>query len=90
MFNRTIGRRIGSATLEATATDSRNDVISTAAVLAALVLGQATHLVLDGWMGLAVALFILYSGIGLIKKRWTLFWARRPAKSWHGTLPARC
>ena len=59
MFNRTIGRRIGSATLEATATDSRNDVISTAAVLAALVLGQATHLVLDGWMGLAVALFIL-------------------------------
>lgn len=68
MFNRTIGRRIGSATLEATATDSRNDVISTAAVLAALVLGQATHLVLDGWMGLAVALFILYSGIGLIKE----------------------
>ena len=68
MFNRTIGRRIGSATLEATATDSRNDVISTAAVLATLVLGQATHLVLDGWMGLAVALFILYSGIGLIKE----------------------
>lgn len=68
MFNRTIGRRIGSATLEATASDSRNDVISTAAVLAALVLGQATHLVLDGWMGLAVALFILYSGIGLIKE----------------------
>ena len=37
-------------------------------VLAALGLGQATHLVLDGWMGLAVALFILYSGIGLIKE----------------------
>lgn len=68
VFNRAIGRRIGSSTLQATATDSRNDVISTAAVLAALALGQATHLVLDGWMGLAVALFILYSGIGLIKE----------------------
>ncbi len=68
VFNRAIGRRIGSSTLQATATDSRNDVISTAAVLAALGLGQATHLVLDGWMGLAVALFILYSGIGLIKE----------------------
>ena len=68
VFNRAIGRRIGSSTLQATATDSRNDVISTAAVLAALGLGQATHLVLDGWMGLAVALFILVSGAKLVKE----------------------
>ncbi len=67
VFNRSIGKRIDSSTLQATATDSRNDVISTSAVLVALLLGQATSLPLDGWMGLAVALFILYSGAGLIK-----------------------
>ncbi len=66
-FNRKVGHRIGSDTLIATATDSRNDVISTGAVLAASVLGLATGLPLDGWMGLAVAVFIFISGIGLVK-----------------------
>ena len=65
-FNRSIGRRIESKTLEATAADSRNDVISTSAVLIATLLGRFTSLPMDGWMGLAVAAFILYSGWGLI------------------------
>ena len=51
----------------ATAADSRNDVISTAAVLAAAVLSLATGLPLDGWMGLAVAVFLFVSGIGLVR-----------------------
>lgn len=67
LFNKTVGRRIDSSTLIATAMDSRNDVISTAAVLAAALLSHFTGLELDGWMGMAVALFILYSGIGLVK-----------------------
>lgn len=66
-FNRTIGRRIGSTTLEATYADSRNDVITTSAVLLAAVIARFTGLALDGWMGLAVAAFILYSGIGLVR-----------------------
>lgn len=66
-FNRGLGKRIGSAALEATAMDSRNDVISTAAVLAACVIARFTHWTLDGWMGLAVACFILWSGIGILK-----------------------
>ena len=66
-FNRTIGRTIGSETLMATAADSRNDVITTAAVLAASLIELATGLKVDGFMGLAVALFILWSGIGLAK-----------------------
>ncbi|MBD5093213.1 MAG: cation transporter [Subdoligranulum sp.] len=66
-FNRGLGKRIGSAALEATAMDSRNDVISTAAVLAACVIAHFTHWTLDGWMGLAVACFILWSGIGILK-----------------------
>lgn len=66
-FNRRLGRLIASPALEATAADSRNDVISTGAVLAATVLQMAFGWRLDGWMGLAVALFILYSGWGLVK-----------------------
>lgn len=67
VFNRSIGTRIASETLIATAADSRNDVISTAAVLLASLISEWTSLQLDGWMAVLVALFILYSGFGLIK-----------------------
>ena len=66
-FNRRVGRMIGSAALEATAADSRNDVLSTGAVLAAGIVSHYTRLSLDGWMGLAVAAFILVSGAGLVR-----------------------
>ena len=67
-FNRKIGRMIDSEVLLATAADSRNDVISTAAVLVALLLTKLTGFQrIDGLMGLAVALFILYGGIGMVR-----------------------
>lgn len=67
-FNRYVGKLIHSDTLLATAADSRNDVISTSAVLVASLAAHFTHIDrLDGIMGLAVALFILYSGIGLVR-----------------------
>lgn len=50
-----------------TAADSRNDVITTGAVLAAAILSHFVGFELDGWMGLGVAVFILYSGFGLVK-----------------------
>ncbi len=67
-FNRKIGKLIHSQTLIATAADSRNDVISTTAVLLAAIISHFTHLNLDGIMGLGVAIFILYSGFGLTKE----------------------
>ena len=67
VFNRSIGRRIHSTTLEATAVDSRNDVISTGVVLICAVLSFYTGIDLDGWIGLAVGTFILWSGIQLIR-----------------------
>lgn len=66
-FNRSIGHRINSDTLEATAVDSRNDVISTAAVLACACISRATGVDLDGWAGLAVGAFICWSGVGLLR-----------------------
>lgn len=67
VFNKTIGNLIDSATLQATAADSRNDVLSTSAVLVAALVGHFANVDLDGWMGLAVAAFILWSGVGLIR-----------------------
>ena len=66
-FDRTLGKRIGSAALHAAAADSRSDVIATGAVLAACVVGKLTGLRIDGWAGLLVALFILWSGVGVAK-----------------------
>ena len=66
-FNRAIGKKIDSKTLIATADDSRNDVISTSAVLLAMLIGHFTNLMVDGFMGAAVAAFILVSGVGLIR-----------------------
>lgn len=66
-FNRATGRLIGSETLIATAADSRNDVITTSAVLVSSLIAHYTGVHLDGWMGLAVAAFIVFSGIGIVK-----------------------
>ena len=67
-FNRQVGKEIGSSVLEATAADSRNDVIATSAVLVATLAQMIFDWQLDGWIGLAVAAFILYSGWGLVKE----------------------
>ena len=67
-LNRQIGTAIDSETLLATAADARNDVITTAAVLAATILTKLTGFVrIDGLMGIGVAAFILYSGAMLVK-----------------------
>lgn len=66
-FNRKLGKRIHSQTLMATSADSRNDVISTCAVIVAAILSHLLKIELDGFMGIAVALFILYSGLGIIR-----------------------
>lgn len=67
-FYREAGRRIDSVALTATATDSRNDVISTTAVLISLLIGHLTGYSIDGYMGCLVALFITWSGIQLVKE----------------------
>lgn len=67
-FNRRVGLTIESETLIATAADSRNDVISTSVVLLSAVLCNVTGLdIIDGIMGVGVALFILWSGWGLVR-----------------------
>ena len=67
-FNMYVGKTIDSLTLKAAGADSRNDVISTSAVLICILISKYTGFNTDGYAGTAVALFILVSGINLLKE----------------------
>lgn len=74
VFNRKLGDKIDSGVFRATAKDSVNDCISTAVVLITTVVVHLLDLPveiggrIDGVVGLLVALFILWSGIGVIRE----------------------
>lgn len=67
-FFGSLGRRIQSTTLQATSVDSRNDVIASSAVLLGCFAGYFFHINIDGIVGLAVAVFILYSGVDIARE----------------------
>ncbi len=66
-YNRSIGKKIDSSAMAATATDSLGDTIATLVVLASTLLSYFFDWQLDGYCGILVALFILYAGINSIK-----------------------
>lgn len=68
LFYLKVGQTIHSSTIKATGTDSRNDVISTSVVLLSIIVGKISGFQLDGFMGALVAIFIVYSGIQLIRE----------------------
>ena len=67
-FYKNIGSRIGSKTMEASAVDSISDVITTAVVAASLLTSRWITFPIDGYIGLLVSAFIMYSGINLTKE----------------------
>ena len=81
LYNRAVGRKIKSAAMEATATDSLSDTVSTLAVLLAMLIGKWTGLAVDGYVGLVVALFILFSAYKDAKETLSC-WGRRPTRRW--------
>lgn len=68
LYYKKIGKEISSTTLLAASVDSRNDVIMTTAVFVAAVIEHFGKINIDGYIGLAVAVFIFYSGIILAKE----------------------
>ena len=66
-YNKKIGKKINSAAMAATAADSMSDTIATSAVLFSAVISMAAGVNLDGWCGLLVGVFILYSGVQALK-----------------------
>ena len=67
LYNRRLGKKLGSPAMEATAMDSLSDSVATAAVLIATLVGRFTGLKIDGWCGVLVAAFILWSGINAVR-----------------------
>ena len=67
-YNSRLGKKLNSAAMQATAMDSLSDTVATTAVLAATLVSRFTGLMIDGWCGLLVALFILWSGVHAAKE----------------------
>ena len=62
LYNRSIGSRIGSVAMKATAIDSLSDMIATTVVLIGTIVSAASGIIIDGYCGVLVGMFILYSG----------------------------
>lgn len=80
IFNRYIGRKIDSAAMSAVFTDCIGDITATSVTLIALVLSRFTDLPIDGYMGIAVSLFIIYAGFGILKESIGIILGRPPSK----------
>lgn len=65
-FNRKIGKKINSSVLKATSLDSLSDAIATSVVLISMVISRFTGLMTDGYMGVAVSIFIFIAGIRIL------------------------
>lgn len=62
-YNRKFSKKVGSSALAATAADSISDMLSTTAILISLAVQTLTGLAIDGWCGLLVSGFIIFSGL---------------------------
>ncbi len=80
LFYRKIGRLMNSMTLIATSVDSRNDILSSSAVLLAVAVTRLTGFDLDGYMGAVVAVLILWSGIKMVKDTSSILLGTAPTK----------
>ncbi|AQS12006.1 ferrous-iron efflux pump FieF [Clostridium saccharobutylicum] len=66
-FNKLIGDRINSSALKAASVDALGDVVTSSSVAISLLASKFTNLAIDGYIGMIVALFIVYSGFSLVK-----------------------
>lgn len=67
LFYKNMGNRIHSNLLKATSCDARNDVIVTSATIISVLFGKFSGITIDGWMGLFVSVFVLYSGFNIAR-----------------------
>lgn len=67
-FNKYIGNKINSSALKAAAADSLGDVFTSSTVVISFLISKFTTFPIDGYIGVFVALAILYAGFGLVKE----------------------
>jgi cation diffusion facilitator family transporter len=66
-FNKFIGEKINSSALKAASTDALGDVFTTTCVAISFLASKFTSFPIDGYIGMFVALFIVYAGFNLVK-----------------------
>lgn len=67
-YNYRIGKKLGSAAMRATATDSLSDTCATTVVLLSAIVGEVFGIQIDGFCGILVGLFIFYAGVSAAKE----------------------
>ena len=77
-FNHSLSKKIESAAMKATSVDSLSDTVATTLVLIATLISKYTGLLLDGWFGILVGLFILYTGGSTLKETIDLLLGQPP------------
>lgn len=68
IFNKKLGNKINSSVLKATAADAMGDVVITSATIASLLISKYTGLLIDGYMGIIVSIFVLLAGYNIAKE----------------------
>ncbi|MBE5960578.1 MAG: cation transporter [Lachnospiraceae bacterium] len=67
IFNRRLGKKINSSVMKATAADALSDVFVTSATILSLIISHVSGIVIDGYMGIVVSVFVLMAGINIAK-----------------------
>lgn len=80
LFNRFLGKQIDSAAMTAVFTDSIGDITATTVTLISLIVSLFTDLLIDGYMGIVVSLFILYAGFNILKESIGILLGTPPSK----------
>ena len=79
-YNRGVGKKIDSASMKAVATDSVSDAVATSVVFISMIVGHFTSLAIDGYCGIAVAIFIFIAGFRTAKETIDLLLGQPPEK----------
>ena len=79
-YNRSLSKKLDSAAMKATSVDSLSDTVATTLVLIATVISKYTGLILDGWFGILVGIFIVYTGGSTLKETIDLLLGQPPKK----------
>lgn len=79
-YNRSLSKKLDSAAMKATSVDSLSDTVATTLVLIATVISKYTGLILDGWFGILVGIFIVYTGGSTLKETVDLLIGQPPKK----------
>ncbi len=67
-FNKSLGKKINSPTLEASGADALNDVAILSGVIISLIVTYTFKITIDGYVSMIIAIFIFLSGVSLIKE----------------------